>query len=216
MLKNSTNEVHRRNAIHCLVYAHQRKGNLERAKELASSMPPLHLTSDFLLNALLEGEERERHIRNLRASLLDDLAIDIGTIEDKEYAAKKVIALYALLYEDGDYAFAHIRLYARWIVLAKAAAKRQEREGTLEALREAEKHALAFDAYVDAPEYTHTSTLFRGTHKPCVSMNYKENTAKGMLNELAAPFFDFVRDTQEFGAITDRLCAEAGEWKVKE
>ena len=215
MLKNSADELNRQCAIQCLVYAYRNKGDLARAKELASSMPPLHLTSDFLLNALLEGEERERHIRVLRSSLLDSLAFDIGEVEDEEYAAKKVIALYALLYEDGDYAFAHVRLYDRWIVLAKAAAKRQEREGTLDALREAEKHALAFDAYVDAPAYTHTSVLFRGTHKPNVSMNFTENIAQGLLNTMSIPIFDFVRDTPEFKAIMDRLCAEAGEWKVK-
>ena len=168
-----------------------------------------------MLNALLEGEERERHIRVLRSSLLDMLAFDIGAVEDAEYAAKKVIALYALLYEDGDYAFAHVRLYDRWIVLAKAAAKRQEREGTLEALREAEKHALAFDVYVDAPAYTHTSVLFRGTHKPNVSMNFTENIAQGLLNTMSVPIFDFVRDTPEFKAITDRLSDAAGEWEVK-
>ena len=108
-----------------------------------------------------------------------------------------------------------MRLYDRWIVLAKAAAKRQEREGTLEALREAEKHALAFDVYVDAPAYTHTSVLFRGTHKPNVSMNFTENIAQGLLNTMSVPIFDFVRDTPEFKAIADRLSAEAGEWKVK-
>ncbi len=216
MLQNSTNESNRQDAIQCMVYAYRNKGNLARAKELAQSMPPLSQTSDFLLNAVLEGEERERHIRVLRSELLDDLAIDIGTVEDQEYAAKKVIALYALLYEDEDYGFAHIRLHERWIVLAKAAAERQEREETLEALREAEKHALAFDAYVDAPEYTHTSVLFRGKHKPNVSMNYPENTAQGMLNDMSWHVFEFVRDTPEFAAIRERLEPAAGEWKIGE
>lgn len=215
MLKNSTDESNRRDAIQCLVFAYRDKGDTARAKELAYSLPDLYQTRNVLLNTLLEGEEREKHIRDLRSTLLDMLAFDIGTVEDEEYAAKKVIALYELMYEDGDYAFAHIRLYDRWIILAKAAAKRKEAEETLEALSEAEKHALAFDDYVEAPSYTHTSPLFRGTHKPNVGMNYKDNTAQGLLDTMRDPVFDFIRDNPAFEAIRTRTEPLAGEWKAE-
>ena len=143
------------------------------------------------------------------------LAFDIGMVEDGEYAAKKVIALYELMYEDGDYAFAHIRLFDRWIVLAKAAASREEEAETLKALSEAEKHATAFDLYVETPAYTHTSTLFRGTHKPNVGLNFKHNIAYGLLNTMKDPLFDFVRETPAFEAIRTRVEPLAGEWNVE-
>ncbi|MBE6725580.1 MAG: helix-turn-helix domain-containing protein [Ruminococcaceae bacterium] len=216
MLKNSTDESNRRDAIQCLVYAYREKGDLARAKELAYSMPPIHQTSDFLLNAVLDGEEWARHIRDLRSSLLDWLAfyIGIGGGEDAEYAAKKVISLFELLYDDGDYGFAHGRLYDSWIILAKAAAGRKEIGETVKDLTEAAKHALAFDAYVDAPEYTHTSVLFCGTHKPNVGLNFKENIAQGLLNAMSDPVFDFLRAMPEFEAIRAKIEPSAGEWKV--
>lgn len=214
MLKNSTDESNRRDAIQCLVFAYRDKGNIARAKELAYTLPDLYQTRNVLLNTLLEGEERERHIREFRSTLLDALAFDIGMVEDGEYAARKVIALYELMYEDGDYAFAHIRLYDRWITLARAAANRKEADRTLEALSEAEKHAAAFDRYVEAPSYTHTSPLFRGTHKPNVGLNYKENTAHGLLDTMKDPVFDFIRETHAFEAIRTRVEPLAGEWDV--
>lgn len=215
MLKNSTDESKRHDAIQCLVFAYRDKGDTARAKKLAYTLPDLYQTRNVLLNTLLEGEERERHIRDLRSTLLDMLAFDIGMVEDAEYAARKVIALYELMYEDGDYAFAHIRLFDRWIVLAKAAAGRKEAEETLKALSEAEKHAISFDNYIDAPAYTHTSILFRGTHKPNVGLNYKENTAQGLLNTMKDPVFDFIRENPAFEAIRTRVEPMAGEWKVK-
>ena len=194
---------------------HVPAGDTARAKELAYTLPDLYQTRNVLLNTLLEGEERERHIRDLRSTLLEMLAYDIGTVEDAEYAARKVIALYALMYEDGDYTFVHIRLYDRWIILAKAAAERMEAEEALKALSEAEKHAIAFDNYVDSTSYTHTSPLFRGTHAPLVSMNYKENTAHGLLNTMKDPIFDFIRDNPVFEAVRTRVEPLAGEWKVR-
>ena len=215
MLKNSTDESKRHDAIQCLVFAYRDKGDTARAKELAYTLPDLYQTRNVLLNTLLEGEEREKHIRDLRSTLLDMLAFDIGTVEDAEYAARKVIALYELMYEDGDYAFAHIRLFDRWIVLVKAAAERKEAEETLKALSEAEKHAIAFDNYIDSSSYTHTSPLFRGTHKPNVGLNYKDNTARGLLNTMKDPVFDFIRDNPAFEAIRTRVEPLVGEWKVK-
>ena len=218
LLEHSTVDDYRQDAIQCLVFSYVIKGDRKRAEKLACSMPCYVLSSDVLLEHVLEGEELENHKKRRRSDMIDDLANSILREQkiDRELAARKVIGLFELMFEDGDYGFNSCHLYDAWLWLARAAAGRGEEKETLQALGEAEKHAFGYMDYVNAKEYTHTSVLFAKTFQPNVSMNYTENTASHLLEEMNDPRYDFIRDTEDFQAITARLTPAAGEWEIKE
>ena len=46
-------------------------------------------------------------------------------------------------------------------------------------------------------------------------MNYKKNTAQGLLDRMKDPVFDFIRETPAFEAIRTRVEPLAGEWNVE-
>ena len=218
LLEHSTNDDYRHGAIQCLVFSYSTKGDKKRAETLARSMPCYLISSDVLLDHVLEGKELDEHQKERFSGIVDDLGFNLLYMRwiDDVLGAKKAIRFFELMFEDGDYGFHSCHLYEAWVRLAREAAGREAREETLQALGEAEKHAFAYDDYVNAEEYTHTSVLFAKTFKPSVSMNYTDNTAAWLLKEMSDPRYDFIRNTPEFTAITARLTSAAGEWEIKE
>ena len=218
LLETSCDEGIRKGAIQQLVFAYTEQGNTERAKELAMKLPNVWENgTTLLLHALWKegGEEYRSEAARYRFNLVDLLFFALSEGTDKKEAAERGIRLFELMYEDGDYGFAHTRMEDSWAILAFDAAGKQDREKTLHALGEAADHALAFLDYLADPDFRHTSVFFRDERRGSFGMNQPHNDAWTLLERMNDPAFDFVRDTPEFKAIMDRLSAEAGEWKVK-
>lgn len=65
-------------------------------------------------------------------------------------------------------------------------------------------------------EATHTSLVFRGHEYGRFSTSNTNNDALELLEEMARPCYDFVRETKEFGEIQEGLKIHAQKWQVKE
>lgn len=218
LLETSRDENFRQSAIQNLVYAYTDRGDVKRAEEVAMMLPayPLDRSNLFLYIRRKEGgEEYCAGAAWRRHSLLDDLCLMLYQGVDQETAAERLIRLFGLMYEDGDFGFSNTRLKDAWIILAFGAARKKDADRTLHALGEAADHALAFLDYLAAPDFRHTSVFFRDQHKGSFEAYSPHNEAWEVFERMKDPVFDFVRDTPEFAAIRARLESAAGEWKLE-
>ncbi len=218
LLETSRDENFRQSAIQNLVYAYTDRGDVKRAEEIAMMLPayPLDRITLFLYIWEEGGEDYRDAAAKRRDRLLDELCFTLYQGVDRETAAERVIRLFGLMYEDGNFGFSHTRLKDAWVILAFTAARKGDAEKALHALGEAADHALAFLDYLADPDFRYTSVFFRDQRKGSFETNSPQNEAWEVLERMKDPIFDFVRDTPEFKAITDRLSAKAGEWNVKE
>ncbi len=228
ILEKCTDDSMRQSAIQNLTYSYDRKGEKEKAKKAAEQSTGIYTCRDVLLAGILKGEEGLQHNRHFILSLADMLLshmtwnyiLDTGerrfTEAESAQIYEKVIAIYAILFEDGDYGFYHTRLYNAHAWLARYYTDTGKREDTLLHLEKMAYHAVQFVAYVENDTYTFTSLLFRQTADTGFSTNSPRNEAQAALEILTQSRYDFVRDTAEFGAIHAMLTEKAGDWQVEE
>ena len=215
LLKNSTNDEYRHGAIQCLVYAYSDTGKHQKAEELAQKMPGLNICSNALLCYALTGEKRIRQIQSYRSSLINSLNMELFDEIDETVSAEKSIALIKLIFDKGDYGFYNNSLAGNYVILAKKYASRHEIDSTLQNLSEAANHALAFIDFVNHPDFKYSSILFEGMPGDTVLHYNTENAAKVLLEVINDPIFDFVRDKDEYKAISAQLTSASGAWGIK-
>ena len=133
---------------------------------------------------------------------------EMATIRDKQ------LALYNILFEDGNYGFYHNRMDNIHRGQASYYAEIGDTERTLHHLSAAADHAITFVTTEGEGEYT--SLLLRGQSAGTFSTSSPINDAQDLINFMSTPAFDFLRDTPAFTAILDRLAPVAGQWAVKE
>ncbi len=227
ILEKCTDDAMRQSAIQNLTYSYNMQGEKEKAKKAAEQSTGIYTCRDVLLAGILEGDEGLQHNRHFVRQLSDMLLshmtrnyiLDTGekrfTAAERAQVYEKVLAIYAILYEDGDYGFYHTRLYDTHAWLARYYADTGNREDTLLHLKKMAYHAVQFVAYVENNTYTCTSLLFREQEKTGFSTNASRNEAQAALDILAQARYDFVRDTAEFGAVHAMLMEKAGDWQVE-
>ena len=215
ILNNSMSDEFRHGAIQCLVYAYSSKGDSQKAVELALKMPRLPSSSDALLCRALTGEERKSHVQKYRGKLLDALETSLFDGTDKTAEAKRSIALFELLFEKGDFGFYNERLAKDYRILAKNCAVMKDDGKTLFYLEKAAEHALSFVEYYYDHSFRYSSALFEGLPGERVLCNESDNTAQIQLSSMKDSLFDFVRNTDGFRSIVERLTTVAGPWIVR-
>ena len=230
ILENCLNDSTRHSAIQVLCMIYPKRGRRERAEELAKKMPTMACSREFLMTHVYDsGDEGDRARKRCDYDLLQFLARDMvsrPTVLDsgeKTYSGEemailrdKQIALFDLMFEEGDFGFYHGVLAATHESQARHYAKRGDAERTLSHLERAADHAIGFVRLLegDTECCDHTSLLFRGLYmgKGGISVSYTDNDAQQLLNHMKKPEFDLVRDTAEFAAIGERLAKHAGKW----
>jgi len=215
ILNNSMSDEFRHGAIQCLVYAYSSKGDSQKAVELALKMPRLPVSSDALLCRALTGEERKRHVQKYRGKMLDSLETSLFDGTDETAEAKRSIALFELLFEKGDFGFYNERLAKDYRILAKSSAAMKDENKTLFNLEKAADHALSFVAFYYDASFRYSSTLFEGMPGERVLCNENDNAAQIQLSSMKDSLFDFVRNTDGFRSIVERLTPVAGSWIVR-
>ena len=132
----------------------------------------------------------------------DDQGKPVYTTDEQLTILNKIIAIYKILLEEGDYNFFAQFMESAHRQSARLYAEKKDGENTLACLRKMAEFALVFMQYpADAVQ---TSLLFRGVKYG----GWVKNTP-GAVKEMAAETidymaherFDFVRDTKEFAEI---------------
>ncbi len=231
ILEKCLDDKKRHSAIQILCYLYPAVGKTERAIELASNMPFITTSRDFLFTRIKRGSEGYRCDKALIYNLIQFLSNDMVSkrrkrdngeffYSDDDMAAlrDKQIAFLNLMFENGDYGFYHSHLANTHTAQAKYFAKKMDGANTLAYLSKAADHAIGFVKYAAQESFVHTSLLFREyeTSGTSFSTDSKDNDAMQLLNEMTFSEFDFIRDDEEFRKIADRLKEYAGKWNPAE
>lgn len=226
ILEKCTEDVYRHSAIQILCYIYPTMGKLDRADELARTMPTMSVCSDFLATAIYKGKQGYQYEKMLVYNLIQHLSNHIVaygrkrdngecyyTDEDKAALRDKQIAFLSLMFEKGDLGFFHCHLAVTHAAQAKYYAKKQNAENSLSHLSRASAHAIEFIAYAATDHFRHTSLLFL-EHQDTggFTTGSSENDALELLWEMESADYDFVRDHPEFCKIIEKLRPYAGKW----
>lgn len=226
ILDGCTIDGYREAAKQVLCYSYSNKGELDKALEIARSLPSIYITNQGMYAHLQIGSEGHRAHQSLLSHLLDLLnqelcvnkILDDGTpaytADEMAVLYHKQLTLHELMIEDGNYGFFHTRLQDIHMALAYHYAGKHDAEKALHHLSAAADHAISFVACEGRGAYT--CLLLRGRVTDGFSTNASANNATQMQGQLSSPAFDFLRDTPEFTAIPDKLAPVAGQWTVKE
>ncbi len=208
-----------------LCYGYHFKGEHEKALEIADSLSSIWLCKDLMRPVITRGEVQQEAHHWAICVLLDHLGTELHrnieiadgqlmyTNGEMAVIYQKAISLYELVIDDGNFGFYNERLENLHLLLVKFYAEKQNEEQTIYHLAKAADHAIAFVQCGGASDMT--CLVLRGYKNSNTSTNVSANNAKVMLEKLENPVFDFVRNREEFKAITARLEAVAGDWAVQ-
>lgn len=197
LLKEATRSGEYFGALRHLCLAHACRGDLDAAKRYAAMAGRYAGTENQLMPQILEGEEAAAWCRWNMATLCDLMATNVRMMlkkgayppPEEEALSVWVYRLLSLVYEDGDFGFAHCRAASWAMRAARLKAQAGDREATLHWLRLAMQHAAAFD---DAADGAHTSLPVRG-HP--IRIDGRSGSRSAQLRaEFAQECFDFVRN----------------------
>ena len=179
--------------------------------ETAEGQTDAWFSRQDLLLFLLKGEKAAPLYREYALFCLNRLAVCLTclaeedpslTEEDRICLYKKIPVLYETYFEDGDLMYQNQYAETACFHLAQLYAQQGEGEATLTHLEEAVRYAAAFDTYDQQGE--HTSAAARGNEAEGW-INSDGNRTSWMLESLADPVFDSVRESLRFAACTDTL-----------
>jgi len=203
-------------AMDRLCTAYKDLGEIGKAVNTANKIPPVWLSREESLLALLEGAELKVHSQELLLNLIILFNNVMSALRRCDYDNEQTIRIYGkavqiikLLFEDGDYGVQHMGLWSWYMQIAAACAKMNDADAVIENLSAAAKHAIAYDLLED--DVPHTSLLFNALKTQKGGKTYMTNESQNLLKIMAAEHFDFCRDDERFTEIKNTLTAVARE-----
>ena len=203
ILEYCTDTKIRNNVQANICYAMKRYGDKEKARKMAESLPNYYKTAQLVLPNFLEGRERQECCKSgiqmlaycFYATVRDMLKDDTYSTEEKIAIRQKVLGMYELVYEDGNYLFTHTRVADLYEDIAYELMELGKTDEALENLALAAKHAIAYDTLPDSAPYTSLLTRELVYVKANTSTTLQHNYAYYMLrflqkDELYAPLVD--------------------------
>ena len=225
VLERSTEDYQRHGAIQILCFAYRDVGRLDDAVKMAESMPIMCCSQEMLSSQILSGDEGYRAKQREAINLLQFLSHRLFYMQterdsgemvytpDEDAALRdKRIAFLHLFFENGDFGFYHVHLSDTHREQAFYYAQKENSEKALYHLSMAAEHAVKFITSVNEER---TSLMFRGMKPGSWAVNYSENEATRLLQNMERTVFDLMRDKEEFIKIKVYLSEYAGEWNVQ-
>lgn len=200
-------------AIECTSYIYRELGDKKSAIRLAMTLPTI--SRGLLLWQLYEGKElanflskdinKEMSMQLLRMSSIPIICVDenhknLYTLDEQLAIHRKIVDIYEILYEDGDFLEEAQRVYIAYFRMAEIYAVQKNDGMMFECLEKGIKHGIEFNDYEETA--VHTSLLFRGlVAGGWVKDNPDDSHRMEMLEWLAEPQFDAYREMDRFGEI---------------
>ncbi|MBQ8497575.1 MAG: helix-turn-helix transcriptional regulator [Clostridia bacterium] len=204
LLEIATDQDTRNGVIQMLVYAYDELGDKEKPKKYAWMMGSFWTCREMLLSNIMDGDEGVESKQNFLHTLTHELNLKAFVLaqqytdEERIKIYHTMFAIYNIVYPDGDYGFEAVHISNHYGALAYLYAKTGNREGALDALREAVRFALMFDRKENDGQQ-HTSLLFNKlTISYSGTKNYTGNTCTLRLKGLKSKVYDFLREDAEF------------------
>ena len=197
-----------------ICYAMKRYGDKEKARKMAESLPNYYKTAQQVLPIFLEGRDRQECCKSgiqmlaycFYATVRDMLKDDIYTPEERITLRRKVLAMYELVYEDGNYLFTHTRVADLYEDIAADLMEIGQLDEALEHWSLAADHAIAYDTLPDSAPYTSLLTRDLMYVKANTSTTNEYNYAHFMLRFMQkSDLFAPVREDPRVIAIMEKL-----------
>lgn len=229
ILESCTEDHLRHSAIQILCFAYRDIDEVEKAESLARTMPIMAVSQEALLARITKGTEqyraKQKEIYNLFQFLGNWLGRSLNTkLDSGEWAYTKEeiatlrdkrIAIYDIMFENGDFGFYHCHMSGCHEAQAKYYSELADIDKTLYHLKKAAEHAVKFVTCFDE-NATHTSLIFKGYEYGTFSTSDTSNEALCLLEKMKKTKYDFVRESKEFEEIENSLQAYAEKWRVGE
>lgn len=186
-----------------LVYAYRNDGQMEKAVEMAKTLPHYYDTRQDVLRDMLEGEERLEHVQHMCIDLAYEFWLSIRKIYD-QYSVdeqielfKKSNAIYDAIYENDDMPIKLSRKMRNYQGMAEVTLKVGRIEDGLKYMKKAAECAIIHD---ELPEKVYSKCILFTCHpydrkceaKPCIEFK------KELLS-------DFETEDEFYGALRDRV-----------
>lgn len=197
-----------------ICYAMKRYGDKEKARKMAERLPNYYKTAQQVLPIFLEGRERQECCKSgiqmlaycFYATVRDMLKDDIYTPEERIALRRKVLAMYELVYEDGNYLFTHTRVADLYEDIAADLMEIGQLDEALKHWSLAADHAIAYDTLPDSAPYTSLLTRDLMYVKANTSTTSEYNYAHYMLKFMQKDkLFESVREDPRVIAIMEKL-----------
>lgn len=214
ILEFCTDTKIRNNVQANICYAMKRYGDKEKARKMAESLPNYYKTAQSVLPNFLEGQERQECCKSgiqmlaycFYATVRDMLKDDIFTAEERIALRRKVLSMYELVYEDGNYLFTHTRVADLYEDIAADLMEMGQLDEGLVHWALAAEHAIAYDTLPDSAPYTSLLTRDLMYVKANTSTTRTYNYAHYMLRFMQKdPLFAPVREDPRVVAIMEKL-----------
>lgn len=195
--------------IRNIAACHRLLGNRETAVLWLNKLPSMWSGIEHTALSVLEGQEREVSIRRSLDSVLNlmyRLIYESSQSPDLSASQRimileKIPALFALLFENGDYGFYHGFLSRTYLEIAKFCLP--DRSRAISCIESAAEHARKMDG---ATPSEHTSILFSGDMiSPDDWTRSGASVCEKLLQALDGCEFDTLRGDTEFEAIVSSL-----------
>lgn len=205
----------------CFIY---REENPERAEELVNNMSRIYTSYEVLKTHIYKGDKAIEADQDLLLTTLDLMTqrmisnrkADFGelryTLDEMALVHEKVIAVYNIIFDDGNFGFYHTRIMDSEMPLADYYAEKGDSEKTLEHLGNAAHHAIEFVKYAAMDEIIFGSLVIRGRKESGFTTTNPGNNALIVKDSMNNSRYDFVRDTDQFKEILASLDEYSGNW----
>lgn len=222
ILEFCTDSKLRNNVQANLCFTLWRNGETERAVRIAETLPNLYKTADTTLPRLLTGEEKIRccqtAIQRLHWAfwwIINRMAEESHyTDEEKIALLQKSISIYGIIYENGDYGFAHIRLADAYEDIAVLLFQNDRPDEAFAHLETCAEHAIAYDRLSGDVKLTSLCVNLLTFNKQNTSKSTEANCSRNVLNTIQAELtegglYERYREDARLKQIMERLEAAA-------
>lgn len=225
VLEESTDIELKARAISTCVDVHTRHGNLQEAERHAMMIPAMS-RNDLLVHIYKGNRLAELYKKSMvheqltnglyyaecLAEITDDYGHELYTDDEKLAIYQKILDVYEIIFEDGDYDFFYQFPTSIHSSMAMIHAKRGNKDETLYHIEKAIKFVILFETYDF--EHEKTSLLFRGVKDGGWVKNSPDghyDVSYQLYEAFALPHYDFIREDERFCKIISNLRAHIGK-----
>lgn len=201
-----------------LCWLYHSMGDNDKAIEIAEKLPDMWFSRDNLLDYFYTGEKQRRHCQfsitkcaeciHRAMLLLADLGYKNDKIDTAQRIAiiKKSIALYELIFEDGDYFEKSAKVSELYRYVAAMEMLNNNFDAALENLEKAAEYAVMSDTLPDNGRCS--SLLVKDLEYDKVKMLVKNDTCSNcaeLLDRMSGGRYDPIRNDKRFMAIIEKI-----------
>lgn len=195
-------------------------GEKEKAKKLINdNLSYLWVSQERMLESVLEGEELIKHRQQTLLTLTELHSWEMWYLsenfasEDRLAVLENIIKIYSMVFTDANYGYYHVKILKFHIDAMNIYIDMGNNPKTLEHLKNAADHSIAFDNnYTDHDHFKlYTAPLINKTYYGGLIKSYKGNESYNLLKKLDDKKYNAIRDTPEFKEICENLKKYASE-----